>query len=375
VAILDNVTTSEEYTDATTLTEIPGAHGGFFQLNDAPAFVSFQYGAHGHAEWTPDIPCFPPGGTVDAKATGMRFKDYTPGNHSIVFAYLAAPASPFMAPILSAGGGQGGLVVTSAVDFPSSYPSMLTHDRHLMTAVADYEYAYAQLGRLIGRDGFDTANVQWRSIGAGGIALSTVRYLKGGQALRTTTGAGAGSQAAAHKQFPLAADQAFGFPFRLVTSVWFSPADANWRDVQVFLRVDDSVTRWEAAVRFHRRQAGVAQDNVQYLDSGGTFQTVQTYQLPDGGNVDSPWHFLMLAMDYHQLTPAAGGYFNYRLIKLDDVTWVPTVEPTSARAIASNGVRDTTVALTNMTDGIPVADCDWDEFFLSDLANVLHLTS
>ncbi|OLE23437.1 MAG: hypothetical protein AUG49_16000 [Catenulispora sp. 13_1_20CM_3_70_7] len=266
-----------------------------------------------------------------------------------------------------------------SVSDPRDFVPTINHPRGIITDAAEREYLSAQIGRTLARDDFENATIQWGQVG-GTVVGDTAQALKGTRSLKLTAAAGAGNQAIARKFASLAADQFVStFPL-LVVEVWFQAFDTNWRDLQVFVRPDDTVKKYQAAVRYHNQQAGVAQGNVQYLDSTGTFQTIQAYPVrAAAGAVSDSWHHLMLAMNYLQGT---GGYLTYQLIKFDDVTWKPAsstgatwnLNNPAAQAQATASVRETSVDLILSNDsGVAAAAARYDEFLLCDLSNAFQL--
>jgi hypothetical protein len=268
-----------------------------------------------------------------------------------------------------------------SVSDPRDFVPIIDHQRRISTDVIEREYLSTQVGRTIYRDDFENATLQWNGA-SGAVARDTAQALRGAASLKATTGAAAGNQAIARKFFQLLADQfVSSFPL-VVVEVWFQAADTNWRDVQVFIRPDDTTQKWQAAVRVRSAQVGSgdgAQNQLQYLDSTGTFQSIQAYPVRGAaGRVDDSWHHLMLCMNYLQGTT---GYFTYQLIKYDDVSWKPasssggswSFNNPSAQKQATAGFRECSVDLLSTTDVAVATVMRWDEFLLADLSNAFQL--
>jgi hypothetical protein len=258
------------------------------------------------------------------------------------------------------------LGLSSGDDQP--YPAQLDFTRALRINNSDLEYHLFQLGELKYRDDFNST-LQWAAA-TGTVAVDTANYLKPTQSIKLTTGAAAGDTAIARKLFSLCADQSFKKTALIGVECWYKPADAYARDFQMYCRVDDSANKWEAAVRFLYQYEGTAQDYVQYLDSSGNFDTVDTYVIPAGGGVVSdPWHRVGLYLNYLQ---GASGYLTYAGIKFDDFTWIPTVSPGS-HAASTASVRETNVDITITADGSNAAVMNVDEFLLGDIGGIIEL--
>lgn len=262
----------------------------------------------------------------------------------------------------------------SAIDKFGSY-GYVTHDRHLLVA-QQLPYGFAQIGRLLLHDDIE-GSIAWTQQ-SGTVAKTAGNCLTGSNALKLTAAAGAGNQAVARKLFPLPADQSNSTELHLLVSGWFQPVDANWRDIQVVVRPDDSVQRREAGLRYIRRFTGVAQNNVQYEDSGQIFQNVGTYAVRDGGAAaGDPWHFFMLVLNYKQGTDAQGGYLKYHFVKFDDLTsgtaGVTAVKDISAAAVATNSFREMTLDLIVTGDNASAAAVLFDEIIVSDIAGTKNI--
>lgn len=277
---------------------------------------------------------------------------------------------------------QSGVLGLQSVSDPTDFQPIINHQRQILTNIADYEYDEFQIGRLLGRDTFENSTIQWANISGATVATDTAFYLKGTQALKLTTVAGAGNQATARKFFQIPADQAFStFPL-LGVEVWFRFNDANARDVQLFVRPDDSFNRWQPAIRFFNQSAGVAQNRAQYLDSTGNFQDFAVYNVRQGStNVGDPWHHMMIGLNYLQGLTAPPAYCTYAMAKFDDFTWKPASSsgatwnfnnPPSVH-LASNGFREVGVDLIVTGDNASAAAVSWDEFFIVDLSNAFQL--
>jgi hypothetical protein len=278
------------------------------------------------------------------------------------------------------------LLVRSSVD-PKSYQALMSHDRHLYVAPR-LPYGYLQVGRLLFHDPTEAGFLSWSnaSTGAGSIAMNAAAWLspetsptpasialKGG----ATT---AGDQGIARRFVPLPADQAFSGDLKLIVSCWFRLQDAHSRDFELWIRPDDSVQRWEAALRFHIQQAGVAQNFLEYLDVNGIFQRLTTYAIrPGSAAAGDPWHFVMLVLNYLQgsLVSSPPGRLNYEFLKFDDYTSAQKLGDLTAgvvaHPIASNGYREAAIDLVETADDASASEIDVAEVVVSDVASVVQL--
>lgn len=277
---------------------------------------------------------------------------------------------------------QSGVVGLQSVSDPTDFTPIINHQRQFIVNVADYEYSEFQIGRLLYRDGFQNSTPQWIAA-AGTVATDTAFYLKGTQALKLTAAAGAGNQAIARKIFQIPADQGFStFPL-LGAEVWFRFNDGNCRDVQLFVRPDDSFVRWQPAIRFHNLQAQVGQSHAQYLDSTGNFQDFSVYLVRTGTNsVGDSWHHMMIGLNYLQGFTAPPAYCTYQMAKFDDFTWKPlsssgatwNFNNPASQQLTTNSVREVTVDLLITNDvGAQPCSVSFGEFILCDLSNAFQL--
>lgn len=257
------------------------------------------------------------------------------------------------------------------------YDLTIGHRRELQTDLAEREYMMAQLGRQLFRDDFESGVLKW-SATVGAAALDNARSaLKGAQSMKLTTGAVAGAQAVVHKFHTVPADQGFTTSPQVILECWIRPADANWRDFQMFIRPDDTVQRWEGALRYFQRNTGVLQNVLQYLDGNGNFQTLTAWPIADGAGAESdPWHHIMLVMNYHNGASGGGGYFNYALAKFDDFTakiFNASATGAAGHAVASNGRRESETALLVTTDAAAATSLHVDELEYCDLSGARQL--
>lgn len=269
---------------------------------------------------------------------------------------------------LTAGGG-GAIEGLSAAD-QVDYPIGVDFTRALRIAVSDYEYYLSQLGRLLYRDDFNETAIQWVAA-AGAVVFDTATCLKGTQSMKLTTGITAGAQAIARKFTLLPADQAFRPSPLVVLEAYFKPLDTNIRDIQMFVRLDDSVLKYEAALRFWYQQSASVQNAVQYLDHAGNFQTVDTYAIATpAGSVGDPWHHVVIALNYLQ---GANGYLRYAAIQFDDFSYIPAAPGIAAHTVTSGGTRLANVDLLVTTDTTAATICNLDEVRFADLSGLSNL--
>lgn len=273
--------------------------------------------------------------------------------------------------------GASGIAAVSSSD-NVLYGLTVDHKRALLTDDPAREYMMAQLGRQLFRDDFEAPVLKWGQAVATVALDSASSALKGSQSMKLTTAAGpAGTTAVAQKFHGVPADQGFSTQPQVIMEFWFRPNDANWRDIQAFIRPDDTVQRWEGAVRFNRQNAGVASYAVQYLDGNGNFQTLTTWNIQDGsGAASDPWHHVMLVMNYKNGLNGAGGYFNYALVKFDDYTAkVFNISGTgnAGHAVASNAQRTCQTSILVTCDAALAASINVDEFEFCDLSATRQL--
>lgn len=257
-----------------------------------------------------------------------------------------------------------------SVSDPLSFQNVIDHRRYTLVNRTEEEYSEAQVGRLLLREDFEGTPLQWQA-NVGALALDATVWRTGKQSLNAQTGAVAGNTVIARKFEQLPADQSVStFPL-VVIDVWFKPLQDTWRDVQVFIRPDDSQQKWQAAIRYHNQQAGVRQSLVEYLDSTGTFVSVGTYALrPHSGQVWESWHHMMMCLNYKQ---GATGYLTYQVVKFDDLTFKPSGAAPSAQSQLTQGFRECSVDLLATTDSGVITQVNWDQFILCDLSNAFQL--
>lgn len=255
---------------------------------------------------------------------------------------------------------------------PTSYQPLIDHKRSQAVGVADYEYSEVQIGRLLYRDNFESPT-QWNVI-SGTSAIDSTTFLKGSNSLKLTAAAGAaGNQCIIRKFFQVDADQFVStFPL-VVVELWFKALDANIRDIQFWIRPDNSLTRFEASIRYFFQQAGVYQGLAQYVDNTSVFQTFSNYPVRlGGGTVGDAWHHIMIALNYLQGSSSSGGYLTYQLLKFDDFTFKPT-QTLNAHRIATNGFLESSIDIIVTTDNANASSINVDELIYADLSNVFQL--
>lgn len=94
---LDSVSTSNDYTNATTIQQVFNSAGGYGIVSGADAYVELQYMQHGPGseQWTNEVhvPLNSPL-TLLPGTTGIRFRSYKAGTPATVSAALAGEAEP-----------------------------------------------------------------------------------------------------------------------------------------------------------------------------------------------------------------------------------------------------------------------------------------
>lgn len=114
---ITQVACGDQYTNATTLSEVFNSSGGYFTIQDNDAYVELQYGGLGQFYWTNEAPVPVGNGILQAGTTGVRFRNLTPGLAATVTAALYAEAEPAL--IITAGGlatPSTGMTITGAVN-------------------------------------------------------------------------------------------------------------------------------------------------------------------------------------------------------------------------------------------------------------------
>lgn len=245
------------------------------------------------------------------------------------------------------------------------YFQLMDHSRRLQTFSPEW-WMYGPAGRILWQDTFRTA---------------AAHYITGAGTLTTAVGAGdvfdvmntaskglkiqavdvAGSTGIARKFLLNNADLPLGAEMHVVLGCyvkWGSNTAAteedNLRSFQLFFRTDDGTSKFEAAIRYHLRQVGVAQQNFQVLDSAGNFQTVNNYAV-DIANDGRAWHLMIMAMKVKQ-NPAPS--LEYHAIKFDDFTfkeWGTSSTTKSARSVATDSVRQCSFDLLAEDDAAAVS--------------------
>ena len=256
-----------------------------------------------------------------------------------------------------------------AVADPLTFLNVIDHRRYLLTATDDNEWAEGQYGRVLVHDNCENSVLRWTQV-SGTISSDTTTYLKGTRSIKLVTPAGAGSQAIMRQFTQLAADQGTStFPL-VVFECYFKDFDANLRDIQMFARLDDTVSKFVGAVRFQFRQAGSNVMQIQHLDSTGTFVSDGTYTLrAGGGNVGDAYHHLMVCWDYLQ---GSSGYLRYHILKIDDMTIKPA-SPPNAQSVATGGFRESAFDIIASDDNAGTSTLNVDEIWAGDLSNAFQL--
>lgn len=346
----------------------------FFSVVGNALMTLFGQGDGGVARRTPEFPA-PSAGSYAAQGAMWRSTD--PAFPATVQAVLYEAGDPM--PLNPSTTQESPLSVRSAI-YPADFLALLNFDRSLIVA-QDFPYSIMQVGRLLLHDDLE-GTLGWAQI-AGTVAKSATRSLSGANSLLLTTGAVAGNQAIARKFFPLPADQFFTTQTKLAVSLWFQPQDANWRDLILRIRPDDSFHKWEAGWRYHQRQGGVIQNAIEFENSGQIFVAAPTggsaYKIADGSaSVGDSWHYMLIVLNYLQTqaasSPTPNGYLTYHLGKFDDFTTDPTLFPlTPAAAIAGAANRTMDVSLELTTDVNAAASVAIDEILVSDISAVSEM--
>lgn len=91
---IDGATTGADWTDACTIQDVWQSDGGYAIVAGNDVYMSIQYGPPNQGHWS--IPRHVGLGnwTLDAKATGVRFKDYVSGSHGTVSADVFTATEP-----------------------------------------------------------------------------------------------------------------------------------------------------------------------------------------------------------------------------------------------------------------------------------------
>lgn len=254
-----------------------------------------------------------------------------------------------------------------SVSDPLTVLPVANHPREALVRQVGSLYTNGQWGRILRYEDCENATLQWSTI-AGTVASDSTTYLTGSRSIKLTTAGGAGAVAQARVFTPLAADQSVStFPL-VVVEARFKPADANLRSFQLFLRLDDTVGKFQAAWRFQLLQAGSSVMQVQYLDSTGNFQNLAQYVIRQGdGTAGGAWHHALLGLNYKQAS-----YCTYALAKIDDGTVKP-VNPPNAQLVATSGVRESVLDLIAEGDNASVTSVFVDEIVFGDLSNLFQL--
>jgi hypothetical protein len=274
------------------------------------------------------------------------------------------------------GGSSSAAIMAQSASDPKFYIPTQDFSRALRTSDSDYEYHLSALGRLQYRDDFNQTAIQWAAA-SGTIAFDTTTCLKGTQSMKMTAAAAAGDQAIARKFTTICADQGFQPTPLVVLEAWFKPFDVNIRDFQMYVRLDDSVYKYEAAFRYYYQLSGSTQYGLQYLNNAGSFITYTTYPIPaPAGSVADPWHHAVMALNYKQ---GAGGYLNYAAIQFDDYSYIPGASSdgghpgTPAHTITTSSIRESNIDLITTCDNSSGSVTNVDEVRFSDLSGLQNI--
>jgi hypothetical protein len=93
---LNSVLAPDNWTEACTISDVAGGRGGNFAVKDFAVLYALQYGGRGSYEWTDEAEIDPGGGSIEAGATGVRFRNRTAGSVATVSARIAPPAQPVL---------------------------------------------------------------------------------------------------------------------------------------------------------------------------------------------------------------------------------------------------------------------------------------
>lgn len=94
------VACGDDYTPAATITDVFQSSGGIFQVQDQPAKYRLQFqrgGQQGSDYWTRERTIGAGGGSIPRGATGIQFRNATPGVVATVSAQLALQDEPYLA--------------------------------------------------------------------------------------------------------------------------------------------------------------------------------------------------------------------------------------------------------------------------------------
>lgn len=254
-----------------------------------------------------------------------------------------------------------------AVSDPLKFLNVISHRRYLLKEEDANKWEEGQYGRKLIDDKCNVSVIRWTTL-AGTVATDTTTYLNPSASIKMTSPAVAGNVAQMRQFTQLAADQGTStFPL-VVFEMMFQPRDANIRGVQLFFRTDDTVNKFQGAVRFQFRQAGVSVMQLQHLDSTGNFVSDGTYTLRDGGgNVGDPYHHLLVAFNYKQT-----GYLTYFLSKIDDFTFKFAAN-VNAQTVATANVRESVFDVLVEDDNGVATVCNIGQINAGDLSNVFQL--
>lgn len=277
-------------------------------------------------------------------------------------------------------------VDTTSVTDNKFYNVFMDWQRRLHVSVGSDFWMYP-VGRVLFLDDFESATLVWAQ-NTGTVARDTTTSHRGTACLKLTTGNVAGNQAIARKYFMLPADQGSQQSLtianrtaRHILGCWWRQADANLRTFTIRYVVDDSTRQREWWIQYHRRQAGVDNNGVEYLASSGAATSWGTYPIDAGGIPPSGdvWNLMAQEVDYLNGTDAAGGYGWYRTQRMGDFknpgaggNSFATPGSVASFQGATSGARLGFVDLIATTDSANACSVFVDDFMLTDLSASLN---
>lgn len=283
--------------------------------------------------------------------------------------------------VTSDGKFRAGSVGVDVLSLPDAKPyrALMDHSRRLLVRDAGPIWPHP-FGRIVFQEDFESTTNHFTATtfsGAvpanNGRAVSAAHYGAASWGVQANAAPAAGDTAGGRLFTLNHSDAFFSKGAKTFVGIFFQPnLDIHWRSVELFLRSDDSTNQFTSAVRYHRRQAGVAQDQVEYLDATGAFVAANTNADGATGAVqvvgDNPaWHMLAMILETQQ---APQGYCFYRTIKFDDATFTYRNNNVSAQPVASNGVRlDTLDFMRESDDATQGATMYFDDFVFADLTD------
>jgi len=110
---LNNVQTSNVYTDACSILGVYGGHGGTFFVSGQPVYYEIQYGRLGEPHFTEEGYLSPGAGSIEPGAIGIRFRSANTGQPATVTARIDPPSQPGLQ--ITAQSPSAGVVVTGII--------------------------------------------------------------------------------------------------------------------------------------------------------------------------------------------------------------------------------------------------------------------